>query len=195
MDFLNRYPFSLTAADAEAEIARIGELKKAYDEDLKSKIIRSEAERQKIRADYHDRWKEYLKRENEPKDLQGLREITSRYDVPLIFDEVVTGFRLAYGGAQEYYGVTPDLAAIGKIVGGGFPLAAVVGRKEHQGAVPVAGVRDLLANPTQRVVDPARSGEIISLAAGPEGLESGWSGELVNVHEVEIEKEGAFAVV
>ena len=65
-----------------------------------------------------------------PGFLQGLREITSRYDIPLIFDEVVTGFRLAYGGAQEYYGVTPDLAAIGKIVGGGFPLAAVVGRKE-----------------------------------------------------------------
>ena len=47
-----------------------------------------------------------------------------------MFDEVVTGFRLAYGGAQEYYGVTPDIAAIGKIVGGGFPLAAIVGRRE-----------------------------------------------------------------
>jgi glutamate-1-semialdehyde 2,1-aminomutase len=65
-----------------------------------------------------------------PGFLQGLRELTSRYDIPLIFDEVVTGFRLSYGGAQEYYGVTPDLAAIGKIVGGGFPLAAVVGSKE-----------------------------------------------------------------
>jgi glutamate-1-semialdehyde 2,1-aminomutase len=65
-----------------------------------------------------------------PGFLQGLREITERYDIPLIFDEVVTGFRMAYGGAQAYYGVTPDLAAIGKIVGGGFPLAAVVGRKE-----------------------------------------------------------------
>ena len=50
--------------------------------------------------------------------------------MPLIFDEIVTGFRFAYGGAQEYYGVVPDLAAIGKIVGGGFPLAAVVGRAE-----------------------------------------------------------------
>jgi glutamate-1-semialdehyde 2,1-aminomutase len=65
-----------------------------------------------------------------PGFLEGLREITARYDIPLIFDEVVTGFRMAYGGAQQYYGVTPDLAAIGKIVGGGFPLAAVVGRKE-----------------------------------------------------------------
>jgi glutamate-1-semialdehyde 2,1-aminomutase len=59
--------------------------------------------------------------------LSGLRDITRRHGVLLVFDEVVTGFRLAYGGAQEYYGVVPDLAAVGKIVGGGFPLAAVCG--------------------------------------------------------------------
>ena len=64
------------------------------------------------------------------KFLRGVREITKRYGVPLIFDEVVTGFRFAYGGAQEFYGVVPDLAAFGKIIGGGFPLAAVVGREE-----------------------------------------------------------------
>ena len=46
----------------------------------------------------------------------------------LIFDEIVTGYRLAYGGAQEAYGVTPDLCTLGKIVGGGFPLAAIAGR-------------------------------------------------------------------
>jgi glutamate-1-semialdehyde 2,1-aminomutase len=63
-----------------------------------------------------------------PGFLEGLREVTARYHVPLIFDEVVTGFRLAYGGAQEYYGVTPDLCAVGKIMGGGHPLAAVMGR-------------------------------------------------------------------
>ena len=62
--------------------------------------------------------------------LKGLREITSRYEVPLVFDEVVTGFRFAYGGAQELYGVEPDLAAIGKVVGGGYPLAAVCGRAD-----------------------------------------------------------------
>jgi len=62
--------------------------------------------------------------------LKGLREVTARYGIPLVFDEVVTGFRFAYGGAQEYYGVVPDLAAVGKIIGGGFPLAAVVGREE-----------------------------------------------------------------
>jgi glutamate-1-semialdehyde 2,1-aminomutase len=62
--------------------------------------------------------------------LAGVREVTRRYGVPLIFDEIVTGFRFAYGGAQEYYGVVPDIAALGKIIGGGFPLAAVVGSEE-----------------------------------------------------------------
>ena len=56
-----------------------------------------------------------------PGFLQGLREVTQRFAIPLIFDEVVTGFRLAWGGAQEYYGVVPDLAAFGKIIGGGIP--------------------------------------------------------------------------
>jgi glutamate-1-semialdehyde 2,1-aminomutase len=65
-----------------------------------------------------------------PGFLAGLRELTARHGVPLIFDEVVTSFRLAYGGAQEYYGVTPDLCALGKAVGGGFPLTAVAGREE-----------------------------------------------------------------
>ena len=52
------------------------------------------------------------------------------HGIPLIFDEVVTGFRFAYGGAQEYYGVTPDLCTLGKIIGGGFPLAAIAGRDD-----------------------------------------------------------------
>ena len=65
-----------------------------------------------------------------PGFLQALREVTAHYQIPLIFDEVVTGFRLAYGGAQEYYGVTPDLTAVGKIMGGGYALAAVCGREE-----------------------------------------------------------------
>jgi glutamate-1-semialdehyde 2,1-aminomutase len=67
-----------------------------------------------------------------PRDgfLPGLRRLTQRYGIPLIFDEVVTGFRFAYGGAQEVYGVVPDLATYGKIVGGGFPLAAVAGRAD-----------------------------------------------------------------
>jgi glutamate-1-semialdehyde 2,1-aminomutase len=65
-----------------------------------------------------------------PGFLQGLRDVTQRFAIPLIFDEVVTGFRLAWGGAQEYYGVVPDLAAFGKIIGGGYPLSAVVGRAD-----------------------------------------------------------------
>ncbi len=65
-----------------------------------------------------------------PGFLQGLRDITAELGIPLIFDEVVTGFRLAYGGAQSYYGVTPDICTLGKVIGGGFPLAAVAGRAE-----------------------------------------------------------------
>ena len=62
--------------------------------------------------------------------LEGLREVTRQYEIPLIFDEIVTGFRFAYGGGQEYYGVTPDLCTLGKAVSGGFPLSAVAGRSE-----------------------------------------------------------------
>jgi glutamate-1-semialdehyde 2,1-aminomutase len=65
-----------------------------------------------------------------PGFLEGLREVTARYEIPLIFDEVVTSFRFAYGGAQEFYGVVPDLCSLGKAVAGGFPLTAVGGREE-----------------------------------------------------------------
>jgi glutamate-1-semialdehyde 2,1-aminomutase len=65
-----------------------------------------------------------------PGFLEALREVTARFGIPLIFDEVVTGFRFAYGGAQSYYGVTPDLCTLGKIVGGGFPLSALAGRAD-----------------------------------------------------------------
>ena len=62
--------------------------------------------------------------------LEGLREVTKQYEIPLIFDEIVTGFRLSYGGAQEYYGVVPDLCVLGKSVAGGFPLTAIAGNSE-----------------------------------------------------------------
>jgi glutamate-1-semialdehyde 2,1-aminomutase len=65
-----------------------------------------------------------------PGFLEALRRITAESGVLLIFDEVVTGFRLAYGGAQEYYGVVPDLCTLGKVIGGGFPLAAIAGRAD-----------------------------------------------------------------
>ncbi|PZQ95278.1 MAG: aspartate aminotransferase family protein [Cereibacter sphaeroides] len=64
-----------------------------------------------------------------PGFLEAVRTLCDRYGIVLIFDEVVTGFRFSYGGAQEEYGVTPDLCTLGKIIGGGFPLAAVAGQK------------------------------------------------------------------
>lgn len=66
----------------------------------------------------------------EPGFLAMLREETAKRGIVLIFDEVVTGFRLAYGGGQEKYGVTPDLCTLGKVIGGGFPLAAIAGAEE-----------------------------------------------------------------
>ncbi len=65
-----------------------------------------------------------------PGFLMGLRQLCDKHGVLLIFDEIVTGFRLAYGGAQEHYGVIPDISTMGKIVGGGFPLAALGASKE-----------------------------------------------------------------
>jgi glutamate-1-semialdehyde 2,1-aminomutase len=62
--------------------------------------------------------------------LPGLRDITRRLGIVLVFDEIVTGFRLAWGGAQERYGTLPDLACYGKVIGGGYPVSAVVGKRE-----------------------------------------------------------------
>jgi glutamate-1-semialdehyde 2,1-aminomutase len=110
-----------------------------------------------------------------PGFLQGLREVTRRLGVVLIFDEVVTGFRVAWGGAQELYGVVPDLACYGKIIGGGLPIAAV------------AGTRDLieLANPRKKgapdyvYMSGTLNGNPVSAAAG-----------LATLHE--LEKPGAY---
>ena len=74
-----------------------------------------------------------------PGFLQGLRALTKEHGVLLLFDEVMTGFRLSYGGAQELYGVTPDLCALGKIVGGGLPLAAYGGRADIMDCVAPVG--------------------------------------------------------
>lgn len=71
--------------------------------------------------------------------LEFLREITERYGALLIFDEVITGFRLGLGGAQEYFGVTPDLTTLGKIVGGGMPMGAYGGRREIMNMVSPVG--------------------------------------------------------
>jgi glutamate-1-semialdehyde 2,1-aminomutase len=66
----------------------------------------------------------------QPGYLAGVRELTERFRVPLIFDEVVTGFRLVPGGAQAYFGVIPDITTLAKIIGGGVPSGAVVGKRE-----------------------------------------------------------------
>ena len=68
--------------------------------------------------------------EPRPGFLQGVREITANFDIPLIFDEVVTGFRSGLGGAQSLYGVTPDLCALGKAISGGLPLGVLCGRQD-----------------------------------------------------------------
>lgn len=86
-----------------------------------------------------------------PGFLDFLREITLKYGALLIFDEVITGFRLALGGAQEYYGVTPDLTVLGKILGGGMPIGAYGGKREIMEMVapegPVYQAGTLSGNP------------------------------------------------
>ncbi len=62
--------------------------------------------------------------------LKGLRDLCNQKNALLIFDEIITGFRLAPGGGQQYYGVTPDITLLGKILGGGFPIGALTGRKD-----------------------------------------------------------------
>lgn len=71
--------------------------------------------------------------------LEGLRLITKEYNSLLVFDEVMTGFRIAYGGAQEKFGVTPDLTTLGKVIGGGLPVGAYGGRKDIMSLVAPAG--------------------------------------------------------
>ncbi|WP_303818458.1 glutamate-1-semialdehyde 2,1-aminomutase [Actinobacillus minor] len=94
-----------------------------------------------------------------PKDgfLQGLRELCTQYGTVFIIDEVMTGFRVALGGAQAYYGVTPDLTTLGKIIGGGMPVGAFGGKKE---------IMEFIA-PTGPVYQAGTlSGNPIAMAAG-----------------------------
>jgi glutamate-1-semialdehyde 2,1-aminomutase len=71
--------------------------------------------------------------------LEGLRELTQEHGALLVFDEVMTGFRIAYGGAQAKFGVTPDLTTLGKVIGGGLPVGAYGGRKDIMSMVAPAG--------------------------------------------------------
>lgn len=71
--------------------------------------------------------------------LAGLRELTHEHGALLVFDEVMTGFRISYGGAQEKFGITPDLTTLGKVIGGGLPVGAYGGRKDIMAMVAPAG--------------------------------------------------------
>jgi len=71
--------------------------------------------------------------------LEGLRELTTKYGALLVFDEVMTGFRISYGGAQEYFGVKPDVTTMGKVIGGGLPVGAYGGRRDVMEMVAPAG--------------------------------------------------------
>jgi glutamate-1-semialdehyde 2,1-aminomutase len=86
-----------------------------------------------------------------PGFLEGLRAVTARHGALLIFDEVMTGFRVAFGGAQQRYGIRPDLTTLGKIVGGGMPIAAYGGRADIMSKVaplgPVYQAGTLSGNP------------------------------------------------
>jgi glutamate-1-semialdehyde 2,1-aminomutase len=105
----------------------------------------------------------------EPGFLEALRDLTRRMGAVLIFDEVVTGFRLAYGGGQEYYGVTPDLATYGKALTCGYSLAAIAGRTDvmetanpaRKGALEYAGLSGTLSgNPIACAAGIAALGEL-----------------------------------
>jgi glutamate-1-semialdehyde 2,1-aminomutase len=102
----------------------------------------------------------------EPGFLAAVRAACSRHGIVLIFDEVVTGFRIAWGGAQERYGVIPDMATYGKAISGGFPLAAIVGRAE------VMAPLDARQRPRQELAwaSGTLNGNPISAAAGVAAL-------------------------
>src|SRR5208337_2203351 len=94
--------------------------------------------------------------------LEFLRELTASHDALLIFDEVMTGFRLAKGGAQERYGIRPDLSCFGKVIGGGLPVGAFGGR---------ADIMDWLAPLGPVYQAGTLSGNPVAMAAGIAALE------------------------
>jgi glutamate-1-semialdehyde 2,1-aminomutase len=94
--------------------------------------------------------------------LEGIRELCSRYGALLLFDEVITGFRVTYGGAQGLFGVAPDLTVLGKVIGGGFPCAAFGGRRD---------VMELLAPVGPVYQAGTLSGNPVAVAAGVAALD------------------------
>lgn len=110
-----------------------------------------------------------------PGFLEGLREICNEYDTVLIFDEVMTGFRVSLGGAQQYYGVTPDLTTLGKVIGGGLPVGAFGGKKEIMEQIaplgPVYQAGTLSGNPVSMAAG-LKTLELISEPGFHDGLNS-----------------------
>lgn len=101
----------------------------------------------------------------QPEFLKAVREVTARYEIPLIFDEVVTNFRLGLGGASEYFGVIPDLVCLGKIIGGGFAIGGYGGKRDIMDKVvtPKTGLWNL----TEQIFQSGCfSGNPISMVAG-----------------------------
>ncbi|MFW9788636.1 MAG: aspartate aminotransferase family protein, partial [Candidatus Thorarchaeota archaeon] len=103
--------------------------------------------------------------------LKAIREITEKHDIPLIFDEVVTNFRIALGGATEYFGVKPDLVCLGKIIGGGFAIGGYGGRQDimEKMVTPKTGLWDLKEQIFQ---SGCFSGNPVSMNAGLAVLEA-----------------------
>jgi glutamate-1-semialdehyde 2,1-aminomutase len=101
----------------------------------------------------------------QPEFLTAVREVTAKFEIPLIFDEVVTNFRLGLGGASEYFGVTPDLVCLGKIIGGGFAIGGYGGKREIMDKVvtPKTGLWNLSEQIFQ---SGCFSGNPISMVAG-----------------------------
>lgn len=110
----------------------------------------------------------------EPGFLEGLRNVTRRYGALLVFDEVMTGFRVALGGAQERFGIEPDLTTLGKVIGGGLPVAAYGGRRELMERVapvgPIYQAGTLSGNPLAMAAGAAQL-EVIRRAMPYDALE------------------------
>ena len=102
--------------------------------------------------------------------LKALRKICSENEALLIFDEVMTGFRLAKGGAQEIYNVTPDITTLGKVIGGGLPVGAYGGRSEIMNSLAPIG-------PVYQAG---------TLSGNPLAMQAGWKGIQKNIDEIEI---------
>ena len=111
----------------------------------------------------------------QPGFLEGLRELTERHGSLLVFDEVITGFRVGYGGAQGLYGVEPDVTCLGKVIGGGMPVGAYGGRREIMETVsplgPMYQAGTLSGNPVAMAAG-ARTLELLGRPGAYEALES-----------------------